>query len=93
MLENVVLAYGGLDSVIVTAGVFVPPDRSGHVEDKMWDLTFGINVKGAYIVADEAYKVFKKQGLTGNIAISKNQNLTTLPEPSRLLLANPTRCC
>ena len=65
MFENVMLAYGGIDAVIVTAGVFVPPDKTGTIEDKMWDFTFGINVKGAYIVADEANKIFKKQGLEG----------------------------
>ena len=61
LFENIMLAYGGIDSVIVTAGVFVPPDKSGRVEDSKWDFTFGINVKGAFIVADEAYNIFKKQ--------------------------------
>jgi rhamnulose-1-phosphate aldolase/alcohol dehydrogenase len=74
MFESVMLAYGGIDSVIITAGVFVPPDKSGHVEDDKWDFTFGINVKGAYIVADEAYKVFKKQSLTGNIILTTSAN-------------------
>ena len=74
LFETVMLAYGGIDAVIVTAGVFVPPDKSGHVEDKMWDFTFGINVKGAYIVADEAHKIFKKQRLTGNIILTTSAN-------------------
>jgi NAD(P)-dependent dehydrogenase (short-subunit alcohol dehydrogenase family) len=74
MFEKVLLAYGGIDSVIVTAGVFVPPDKTGHVEDDKWDLTFAINVKGAYIVADEAYKIFKKQGLTGNVILTTSAN-------------------
>jgi NAD(P)-dependent dehydrogenase (short-subunit alcohol dehydrogenase family) len=74
MFEKAVLAYGGIDSVIVTAGVFVPPDKSGRVDDDKWDLTFGINVKGAFIVADEAYKIFKRQGLTGNIVLTTSAN-------------------
>ncbi len=74
MFENVILAYGGIDAVIVTAGVFVPPDKTGAIEDKMWDFTFGINVKGAYIVADEANKIFKKQGLKGNIILTTSAN-------------------
>ena len=74
LFDNVMLAYGGIDAVIVTAGVFVPPDKTGHIEDKMWDLTFDINVKGAYIVAEEAGKVFKKQGLTGNIVLTTSAN-------------------
>src|SRR3954469_23835259 len=59
MFEDAMLAYGGIDAVVVTAGVFVPPDKSGRVEDRQWALTFGINVTGAYIVADEAYQIFK----------------------------------
>jgi len=74
MFENAILAYGGIDAVIVTAGVFVPPDKTGMIEDKMWDFTFGINVKGAYIVADEANKIFKKQGLKGNIILTTSAN-------------------
>jgi len=74
MFENAVLAYGGIDSVIITAGVFVPPDTNGNVADDKWDFTFGINVKGAYIVADEAYKIFKKQGLKGNIVLTTSAN-------------------
>jgi len=74
MFEKVMLAYGGIDSVIVTAGVFVPPDPTGRVADDKWDFTFGINVKGAYIAADEAYKIFRKQGLTGNVILTTSAN-------------------
>ena len=74
MFENVMLAYGGIDAVIVTAGVFVAPDITGRVEDSKWDFTFGINVKGAYIVADEAYQIFKKQNLRGNIILTTSAN-------------------
>jgi rhamnulose-1-phosphate aldolase/alcohol dehydrogenase len=74
LFDKVILAYGGIDAVIVTAGVFVPPDRTGHIDDSMWDLTFGINVKGAYIVADEAQKVFQRQALPGNIVLTTSAN-------------------
>lgn len=74
LFSKVMLAYGGIDSVIVTAGVFVAPDKNGFVPDSKWDFTFGINVKGAYIVADEAYKVFKKQGLSGNVVLTTSAN-------------------
>ncbi len=74
MFADVMLAYGGLDGVVVTAGVFVPPDKTGRVEDRHWALTFGINVTGAYIVADEAYKIFEKQGLPGNIVLTTSAN-------------------
>ena len=74
MFGDVMLAYGGLDAVVVTAGIFVPPDKTGHIEDDQWALTFGINVTGAYLVADEACKIFREQGLTANIVLTTSAN-------------------
>ena len=74
MFREVMLAYGGIDAVIVTAGVFVPPDMTGRIADALWDKTFGINVKGAYIVADEAHKIFIEQGLAGNVVLTTSAN-------------------
>jgi rhamnulose-1-phosphate aldolase/alcohol dehydrogenase len=74
MLADVMLAYGGLDAVVVTAGVFVPPDRHGRVDDQMWALTFGINVTGAYVVADEAHQIFRRQGLPASIVLTTSAN-------------------
>jgi rhamnulose-1-phosphate aldolase/alcohol dehydrogenase len=74
MFADVMLAYGGLDAVVVTAGVFVPPDNTGHIEDSLWSRTFSINVTGAYIVADEAHKIFKRQNLRGSIVLTTSAN-------------------
>ena len=74
MLENAILAYGGLDAVVVTAGIFVPPDKSGRVDDALWAKTFDINVTGAYIVADEAHAIFKAQALSANIVLTTSAN-------------------
>src|SRR5215210_5239448 len=74
MLEQVVLAYGGLDAVAVTAGVFVPPDTSGRIPDDRWALTFAINVTGLYMVADEAAKIWRAQGLPANLVLTTSVN-------------------
>ena len=74
LFKDVMLAYGGVDAVVVTAGIFVPPDKSGRIEDRLWSRTFDINVTGAYIVADEANKIFKQQGLRGNIVLTTSAN-------------------
>jgi rhamnulose-1-phosphate aldolase/alcohol dehydrogenase len=74
MLRDALLAYGGVDAVVVTAGIFVPPDQSGRVADASWQRTFDINVTGAYIVADEAYTIFRKQGLPANIVLTTSAN-------------------
>ena len=74
MFQDVMLAYGGIDAVVVTAGIFVPPDKTGHIDDSLWSRTFSINVTGAYIVADEAHKIFKQQGLRANIVVTTSAN-------------------
>ncbi len=74
MLENTLLAYGGLDSLVVTAGVFFAPDKSGRIDDRQWDRTFAINVTGAFMLADEAHKIFARQNLSANIVITTSAN-------------------
>ena len=75
MLDEATLAYGGLDAIAITAGIFVPPDTSGHIPDDRWALTFAINVTGSYIVADEAFhRVLKPQGLSANLVLTTSAN-------------------
>ena len=74
MLDQVALAYGGFDSICVTAGIFVPSDTTGHIPDDKWALTFNINVTGSYLVADEAFKTWKAQGLRGNLVLTTSAN-------------------
>jgi rhamnulose-1-phosphate aldolase/alcohol dehydrogenase len=74
MLKQAVLAYGGLDSVIVTAGIFPTPDAAGHVSDEQWKRAFEINVIGSYLVADEAAKIWAAQGLRGSLVLTTSAN-------------------
>jgi rhamnulose-1-phosphate aldolase/alcohol dehydrogenase len=74
MLDQVALAYGGFDSIVVTAGIFFSPDTTGHIPDDKWALTFAINVTGSYIVADEASKTWKEQGLPGSLVLTTSAN-------------------
>jgi rhamnulose-1-phosphate aldolase/alcohol dehydrogenase len=74
MLDRVALAYGGFDSIEVTAGIFVPSDTTGHIPDAKWALTFNINVTGSYFVADEAAKTWREQGLRGNLVLTTSAN-------------------
>ena len=74
LLGQIALAYGGLDSVAVTAGVIVASDTSGHIPDEKWALTFAINVTGSYIVADEAASLWRDQGLPANLVLTTSAN-------------------
>ena len=75
-LEEVVLAYGGLDHVVVTAGHYPSPDEQGSVADPEWAKTFAINVMGPFLVADEAWRVWQAQGagLEGSLVITTSVN-------------------
>ncbi|HEX9331820.1 MAG TPA: bifunctional rhamnulose-1-phosphate aldolase/short-chain dehydrogenase, partial [Anaerolineales bacterium] len=74
MFTNVVLAYGGVDNIIITAGVFVPPDKQGYIPDEKWALTYAINVAGPYLVAEEAKKIWQAQGLKNSLVITTSAN-------------------
>ncbi len=74
MLDQVALAYGGFDSICVTAGVFWPSDTTGHIPDDKWAFTFNVNVTGSYIVGDEAACTWKEQGLKGQLVLTSSAN-------------------
>jgi len=74
LLEQVILAYGGVDNIIITAGIFVPPDKQGHIPDDKWALTYAINVTGPHLVADEVKKIWVAQGLKNSLVLTTSAN-------------------
>jgi rhamnulose-1-phosphate aldolase/alcohol dehydrogenase len=74
MFDDAVLAYGGIDSIAVTAGVFFSPNTDGYISDEKWAATFAINVTGSYLVADEAARIWKEQQLSGNLVLTTSAN-------------------
>jgi len=74
MLDSITLAYGGVDHVVVTAGYYPNPNEQGEVADAEWAKAFAINVTGPYVVADEAYRIWKAQGLNGSLVITTSVN-------------------
>lgn len=73
-LNQVLLAYGGIDDIIVTAGVFFAPDQSGRIPDERWRFTFDVNVLGGYIAADSAGAIWEAQGLPGSLVLTTSVN-------------------
>lgn len=74
MFTQVILAYGGIDNVIVTAGVFLAEGEDAHQNDKNFDTSFNVNVKGGYIVASEAQAIWEKQNLHGSLVLTTSVN-------------------
>ncbi|MDB4882109.1 MAG: rhamnulose-phosphate aldolase/alcohol dehydrogenase, partial [Gemmatimonadetes bacterium] len=73
-ISEAILAYGGIDQVVVTAGYYPNPDVKGDVADHEWARAFAINVTGPYLVADEVYRVWKEQALEGGMVICTSVN-------------------
>ena len=76
LFEDVLLAYGGMDTLIITAGVFFPPDASGRISDSQWRQTYDVNVIGPAMVAEEAHSVWLRQGLSANLILTSSVNAT-----------------
>jgi rhamnulose-1-phosphate aldolase/alcohol dehydrogenase len=74
LLHQAVLAYGGLDALVVTAGIFIPPDASGHIPDEKFQFTLNVNVTGSFIVADETARLLREQNLRGSIVLTSSAN-------------------
>ncbi len=66
LLDRAVLAYGGVDHIVMTAGVFLT--------DEQWEQTFAVNVIGPSTVASVARDLFREQGLAGSIVLTTSVN-------------------
>ena len=69
-----VLAFGGLDGVVNTAAVFLAPSPEGVLPDDQWQRTLDINITGNYLLADEARKIFSRQGLPATLVLTSSAN-------------------
>jgi rhamnulose-1-phosphate aldolase/alcohol dehydrogenase len=74
MFDEAVLAYGGFDHAVVTAGVFISPDITGRVTDEQFKKTFEVNVLGSYLIGDEAGKIWNEQSLKGTLVLTTSVN-------------------
>jgi rhamnulose-1-phosphate aldolase/alcohol dehydrogenase len=73
-LDQVMLAYGGVDHVVITAGFYPTPESDGTISDAAWDQAYAVNAKGAYLVADEAATRWAAQGLSGSMVVTTSVN-------------------
>jgi rhamnose utilization protein RhaD (predicted bifunctional aldolase and dehydrogenase)/NAD(P)-dependent dehydrogenase (short-subunit alcohol dehydrogenase family) len=72
-LDATIAAYGGIDILINTAALF-PSSPDGVISDAQWALTLEVNVTANYLLADEAAKVFEKQGIDVSMVLTSSAN-------------------
>jgi len=76
-LAVTVKAFGGLDILINTAALFLtPPEGEDKVaqRDAQWALTLDVNVTANYYLADEAKKIFVRQGTPASMVLTSSAN-------------------
>ncbi len=74
LMRRAILAYGGIDDIIVTAGVFFTPDEKGRNSAEQWRLSFEVNVRGGYLVAQAARKIWQAQALPASLVLTTSVN-------------------
>jgi 3-oxoacyl-[acyl-carrier protein] reductase len=61
LVRDVVAAWGRLDIVVLNAGIW-DEDVAGRGDVEVWDRTYAINQRGAYLVADSAVPHLERHG-------------------------------
>ncbi len=61
LVRDVVAAWGRLDIVVLNAGIW-DEDVTGRGDVEVWDRTYAINLRGAFLVTDAAAPHLEKHG-------------------------------
>lgn len=74
--QSAIYAFGGIDVVALTAGIFLAPNVDGEFSVKQWELVYRVNSIGPYLVADAAKSIFQLQGahLKSSVVITTSVN-------------------
>lgn len=72
--EEAILAYGGMDELVVTAGLFPSPGADGVVSDEDFVRTLQANVHAPAILAEEFADLTREQELSGSIVLTTSAN-------------------
>jgi rhamnose utilization protein RhaD (predicted bifunctional aldolase and dehydrogenase)/NAD(P)-dependent dehydrogenase (short-subunit alcohol dehydrogenase family) len=65
--------FGGLDIIVNTAAIYPTPPPGTPPED-VWAKAMHVNVTSNYVLADEAGKLLKEQGLPASIVLTSSAN-------------------
>lgn len=98
LIQAAVQTFGRLDVLVNNAGIYRGGKLLHEFEEADLDICFDVNVRGSFLAAQEAIKVFLKQGGGGNIVnIVSTAGLQGHPKQSvynisKGAAANLTRC-
>ncbi len=73
-LKKTVATFGGVDVLVNTAAVFIPPDRGNRYSDELWDKTLKINITGNAILVEEFADVVALQNTEASVVLTSSAN-------------------
>jgi rhamnose utilization protein RhaD (predicted bifunctional aldolase and dehydrogenase)/NAD(P)-dependent dehydrogenase (short-subunit alcohol dehydrogenase family) len=74
-IEQTVRAFGGLDILILNAGVFPAGTRVESLADDEWRRVFAVNVDANLVLMREAYPLLKKAPRGGRVVVIGSKNV------------------
>jgi rhamnose utilization protein RhaD (predicted bifunctional aldolase and dehydrogenase)/NAD(P)-dependent dehydrogenase (short-subunit alcohol dehydrogenase family) len=72
-IEKTVMRFGGLDALINTAAIYPNPAPGTAAED-VWSTAIQVNVTSNYVLAEEAARILRAQGLPAAIVLTSSAN-------------------
>jgi rhamnose utilization protein RhaD (predicted bifunctional aldolase and dehydrogenase)/NAD(P)-dependent dehydrogenase (short-subunit alcohol dehydrogenase family) len=73
VFRETIRRFGGLDVVVNTAAVF-PTPAPGTPSEQVWSLAMSINVASNHVLAEEAARILREQGLPASIVLTSSAN-------------------
>jgi rhamnulose-1-phosphate aldolase/alcohol dehydrogenase len=74
-VERVIAALGGVDIVVVNAGIFPPSSSIESIADDQWRRALSVNLDGAFHLVAECLPWLKRQGAGGDIVLIGTKNV------------------
>jgi rhamnose utilization protein RhaD (predicted bifunctional aldolase and dehydrogenase)/NAD(P)-dependent dehydrogenase (short-subunit alcohol dehydrogenase family) len=74
-LARAVRAFGGLDALVVNAGVFPAPQPLADLSDDAWAATLGVNAGGALTVLRAAHPFLRLSPVGGSVVAVASKNV------------------
>ncbi|MFO0828616.1 MAG: bifunctional rhamnulose-1-phosphate aldolase/short-chain dehydrogenase [Phycisphaerales bacterium] len=72
--DDVILAFGGIDELVVTVGLFPTPDAKGATSDADFRRALEVNVLAPAILVEEAASAMTAQALPASVVVTTSVN-------------------
>jgi NAD(P)-dependent dehydrogenase (short-subunit alcohol dehydrogenase family) len=82
LFEKTKVAFGRVDVLFNNAGTSAPPVPFEQLTAEQWDAVVAVNLTGAFLVAQAAYRVMKNQKPQGGRIINNGSISAQVPRPN-----------